>query len=345
MHSLEVLAIAQYTIYSDSQAAIRHIQNRTLPHSLQKEVERAPSEDGGRLSLRRTIKEAYLQLRLDKRLYPLPHPSLTVPEARLLRHDDDDGSPNDEEHIEKTTQAEDPADPIQCAAIMNAVTETFVCDTNAADDHHLLEGGSHYLAIAPREGQIPISLLYDEHAVELSFPQIYLDQLTELLERLRVNGDISQCRSVQDMPSLDRIELWNNDPVACAIHVNPLFDVIRRDIAVDYFKRAEFEQRGSPHVHVLLWFDNAPDEELNMTMPKTIDMIDFVVSLDTSFLRSRPPFHINVKQPSNLHFGFLQGIPLDSGCEHLSITTDFNPGGHAERQPPPPLVDIEGQRL
>ncbi|KAH7937537.1 hypothetical protein HPB49_012880 [Dermacentor silvarum] len=45
-----------------------------------------PSEDGGRLSLRRTIKEVYLQLRLDKRLYPPPHPSLTVPEARLLRH-------------------------------------------------------------------------------------------------------------------------------------------------------------------------------------------------------------------------------------------------------------------
>ncbi|XP_037568330.1 uncharacterized protein LOC119449223 [Dermacentor silvarum] len=45
-----------------------------------------PSEDGGRLSLRRTIKEVYFQLRLDKRLYPPPHPSLTVPEARLLRH-------------------------------------------------------------------------------------------------------------------------------------------------------------------------------------------------------------------------------------------------------------------
>ncbi|XP_070389271.1 uncharacterized protein [Dermacentor albipictus] len=141
--SLEVLAIVhalqsfpslpslpEYTIYTDSQAAIRHIQNRTLPHSLQQEVERAvsalqpstvflrwvpghsgidgnelahqlardvfnraplipwsgPSQDSGGLSLRRTIKEIYLQLRLDKRLYPPPHPSLTVPEARLLRH-------------------------------------------------------------------------------------------------------------------------------------------------------------------------------------------------------------------------------------------------------------------
>ncbi|KAH7971034.1 hypothetical protein HPB49_018150 [Dermacentor silvarum] len=79
-------SLSEYTIYSDSQAAIHHIENRTLPPSLQQEVERAPSENGGRLSLRRTIKEVYLQLRLDKCLYPPPHPSLTVPEARLLRH-------------------------------------------------------------------------------------------------------------------------------------------------------------------------------------------------------------------------------------------------------------------
>ncbi|KAH7966960.1 hypothetical protein HPB49_020895 [Dermacentor silvarum] len=129
VHSLEVLAIThalqsfpslpslpEYAIYSDSQAAIHHTQNRTLPLSLEQEVERAvsapqpstvflrwvpghsgidgnswpisppPSEDGGRLSLRCTIKEVYLQLRLDKRLYPPPHPSLTVPEARPLWH-------------------------------------------------------------------------------------------------------------------------------------------------------------------------------------------------------------------------------------------------------------------
>ncbi|KAH7946416.1 hypothetical protein HPB49_024603 [Dermacentor silvarum] len=61
-------------------------------------------------------------------------------------------------------------------AAMNAVTETVVYDANATADHHLLEGSFHYLAIAPGEGQVPISLLYDEHTEELSFSQIYLGQ-------------------------------------------------------------------------------------------------------------------------------------------------------------------------
>ncbi|KAH7937855.1 hypothetical protein HPB49_016774 [Dermacentor silvarum] len=60
----------------------------------------------------------------------------------------------------------------------------------------------------------------------LSASAVHWDRLIELLERLRVNVDMSQCRSLQNMPFLDHIELWNNDPGACAIYVNRLFDVI-----------------------------------------------------------------------------------------------------------------------
>ncbi|KAH7968267.1 hypothetical protein HPB52_007300 [Rhipicephalus sanguineus] len=35
--------------------------------------------------------------------------------------------------------------------------------------------GTHNLHLTPGEGQTPISLLFDEYAEELSFPQIYLD--------------------------------------------------------------------------------------------------------------------------------------------------------------------------
>ncbi|XP_037561082.1 uncharacterized protein LOC119440226 [Dermacentor silvarum] len=46
-------------------------------------------------------------------------------------------------------------------------------------------------------------------------------------------------------------------------------------VVPDYFKRVEFQQRGSAHVHVILWLEDAPeDEELSRAegaMPKTLD--------------------------------------------------------------------------
>lgn len=34
---------------------------------------------------------------------------------------------------------------------------------------------------------------------------------------------------------------------------------------VDYFFRVEFQQRGSPHIHMLLWIENAPTYEASTT--------------------------------------------------------------------------------
>ncbi|KAL3195670.1 hypothetical protein MRX96_001797 [Rhipicephalus microplus] len=44
---------------------------------------------------------------------------------------------------------------------------------SSPDEIGLIEG-THSLHVAPGEGQTPISLLFDEYAEELSFPQIYL---------------------------------------------------------------------------------------------------------------------------------------------------------------------------
>ncbi|GFY45965.1 helitron_like_N domain-containing protein [Trichonephila inaurata madagascariensis] len=43
-----------------------------------------------------------------------------------------------------------------------------------------------YLRITPGEDNVPISLLFDEHAEELSFLQIYLDQFRTFRDRLTV---------------------------------------------------------------------------------------------------------------------------------------------------------------
>ncbi|KAH7942179.1 hypothetical protein HPB49_021777 [Dermacentor silvarum] len=65
-----------------------------------------------------------------------------------------------------------------------------------------------------------------------------------------------------------------------------------------YFKRVEFQQRGSAHVHVILWLEDAPeDEELSGAegaMPKTLEMVDALLTLDTSLLkRPRTQTHQN----------------------------------------------------
>jgi len=45
-----------------------------------------------------------------------------------------------------------------------------------------------YLCIAPRENNVPISLLFDEHAEELSFPSIYLGQFRKFKEGIYCIG-------------------------------------------------------------------------------------------------------------------------------------------------------------
>lgn len=49
---------------------------------------------------------------------------------------------------------------------------------------------------------------------------------------------------------------------------------------IDYFLRVEFQHRGSPHVHILLWLANDPREKLSENKPKTIDLIDKLCSVD-----------------------------------------------------------------
>lgn len=50
---------------------------------------------------------------------------------------------------------------------------------------------------------------------------------------------------------------------------------------VNYFKRIEFQHRGSPHAHILLWLDNVSEDLLNNN-PDGIQMIDVLVSVSES---------------------------------------------------------------
>ena len=66
----------------------------------------------------------------------------------------------------------------------------------------------------------------------------------------------------------DKCRLINSDPVTCARHfdysIQYFFtDFIKNDASpfgklADFWYRIEFQHRGSPHMHCLLWIANAP---------------------------------------------------------------------------------------
>ncbi|KAL3188863.1 hypothetical protein MRX96_003022 [Rhipicephalus microplus] len=107
----------------------------------------------------------------------------------------------------------------------------------------------------------------------MSTSEVHWERLLETLEQLRVGPDGTP-RPVSEMVAWERVELVNEDPVACTMFINRIFDVIMNVLADrncspfrpyvirDYFKRVEFQQRGSAHVHVILWLEEAPDEQL-----------------------------------------------------------------------------------
>ena len=50
---------------------------------------------------------------------------------------------------------------------------------------------------------------------------------------------------------------------------------------IDYFQRIEFQHRGSPHAHILLWLENAPTNLLSNNTD-VIKMVDDLVSVSAS---------------------------------------------------------------
>ena len=58
------------------------------------------------------------------------------------------------------------------------------------------------------------------------------------------------------------------------------------------FVRSEFQQRGSPHVHGKGRLHNDPKEPVSKNMPKTINLIDSIISSDSSLLENpKNQFH------------------------------------------------------
>lgn len=124
----------------------------------------------------------------------------------------------------------------------------------------------------------------------LSASEYRWSQLLTILYRLRYGKDYEGGDPAVEMSSDMRTDLVNEDPVTCYLYFNKLVDTIMFLLKssrlspfyqyriVDFFKRVEFQQRGSPHVHCLIWLENDPKEIVSENMPETIRMIDALCS-------------------------------------------------------------------
>ena len=66
----------------------------------------------------------------------------------------------------------------------------------------------------------------------------------------------------------EKCRLIQSDPVTCARHFDFQFNTFLKDVLMselaplgkikDWFYRVEYQQRGSPHIHMLIWLENAP---------------------------------------------------------------------------------------
>ena len=69
--------------------------------------------------------------------------------------------------------------------------------------------------------------------------------------------------------------LIQKDRVTCARYFDHLVQLFIYEVlksaaypigeAKDYFLRVEFQQRGSPHIHILFWIKNAPRHKYDLT--------------------------------------------------------------------------------
>jgi hypothetical protein len=100
----------------------------------------------------------------------------------------------------------------------------------------------------------------------LSASEVCWSHLLQFLCKLQGETDVRD--PSKELNAIRRSQLVNEDPVTCVIYFNKLVDAIMRVLQhrkispfgehriVDYFKRIQFQHRGSPHARLLIWLEN-----------------------------------------------------------------------------------------
>ena len=123
--------------------------------------------------------------------------------------------------------------------------------------------------------------------MSLSANDLYWKELISTLGRLIDKKDYTEDLKNGTLSWQTRARLVQSDPVTCVRHfdhrVSQFIETVLKSpaspfgVLKDYFYRVEFQQRGSPHIHMLAWIENAPKYAENEEHD-VLDYIDKVAS-------------------------------------------------------------------
>ena len=104
--------------------------------------------------------------------------------------------------------------------------------------------------------------------LSFSANDLHWSELIVTLGKLVDNADYTEAEATDSLSWETRSRLVQSDPVTCVRHfdhrVSQFIQTILKspDSPIgemeDYFYRVEFQQRGSPHIHMLVWIKNSP---------------------------------------------------------------------------------------
>ena len=125
----------------------------------------------------------------------------------------------------------------------------------------------------------------------LSAAETQWSELITILEKIST-GKVKTVEEIKNMKIEYKYHLIKDDPVTCAQYFDHKFREILKVLKhesgpfapfklIDYFIRVEFQHRGSPHVHCLLWLDNGPKIDNLGNFEEIEEFIDKYITCDS----------------------------------------------------------------
>ncbi|GFR02263.1 ATP-dependent DNA helicase [Trichonephila clavata] len=127
----------------------------------------------------------------------------------------------------------------------------------------------------------------------MSANEIGWSGLLQLLYKFKDEGREISKEAAAQLSYIEKSALVSEDAVTCAIYFNRLVIIWINILeskknspfgqyhAIHYFKHNEFQHRGSPHAHILLWIENASHDPIGADKQDAIAIINQLNSVSS----------------------------------------------------------------